>query len=115
MDALKMISGRECTASEIARDIDWLKIRRVQFGISRPPPCHDAVSCGSPGCEERACAAATSRRAMRLANVLAALAGVLLGLAFLRGFSTEPALLAGAFLCTLAGLASATWSYSPHR
>lgn len=105
-DVLAALVGGEAAttdaANELARDIDWKKVRRVQHGLTRPPDSYAWSRYGSVTDEEFEMAEARSRRALRLAHVLAFLAGVLLGFAFLRGFADEFRL-----LCAAGVLASA--------
>jgi hypothetical protein len=113
-DALASVIGRgegtKRSAEEVARDIDWRKVRRVQHGLSRPPETHARLSCGLLTYEEMERADTRRRRARRLAHLLATISGVLIGLAFLRGFAGEPALLAAAFMMAIAGVVSLSWS-----
>jgi hypothetical protein len=90
--------GSRDAASEAARDIDWVKVRRVQHGLSRPSATRDGTAC----CEEVA-AETRSRRAIRLAYALGFIAGILLGLMFLKGLGEDPYLLAASCFAACAG------------
>lgn len=112
-----LIGGAEGTgeaAIEEARNIDWIKIRRVQHGLYRPQDPRVDASGELLDQDERRIADARSRRAMRLAHALAFVAGVLVGFAFLRGFTVAPLLLSAAFAFAFAGVVSAAQAAS-HR
>jgi hypothetical protein len=95
----------EGAASDAARDIDWMKVRRVQHGLVRPADVHAGSRHGSFTHEQLERADARSRRALRLAHVLAFMVGVLLGFAILRGLADEFRLLcATGILASLAAL-----------
>lgn len=106
-DALATITAKRCTDREVARDIDWRKVRRVQHGLGRPPETRGLLSD-----EEVAVADARRRRILGLAHAFAFVTGVLMGLAFLRGLSEEPVLLAAAFSASLCGLLAAHGAFS---
>ena len=107
-DALASLTGRgggeKRAASEVASDIDWLKVRRVQHGLSRPHERHGDMRCGFLSREEIEIAEARSRRAGRLAHALAFVAGVLMGYASLQGLAADAFLLAASICIALAGL-----------
>ena len=104
---IKSGEGTAGVQSEAARDIDWVKVRRVQHGLSRPTE----YNADSGNCEE-SLAEARSRRMGRLAHILGLLSGVLIGVAILRGFSEEPLLLAAALLIAVGGMLLATYASS---
>ena len=110
-DALTSLTGRgegtKGAEGDVARDIDWKKVRRVQHGLSRPYETHAGSGYGFVSYEQLEIAEARSRRAMRLAHVFAFVAGVLLGFAFLRDLAVDPLLLAASICFALAGLVSA--------
>lgn len=81
-------SNRDDAAND-ARDIDWRKVRRVQHGLSRPPDTYAGSRRGPLTYEVIERAELRSLRALRLAHALAFMAGVLLGVAFLRGLADE--------------------------
>lgn len=107
--------GEKRPASEVARDIDWAKVRRVQHGLARLPGTHAGSSGGFLSDQEMEKAQARSRRAVRLADVVAFPTGVLIGISILRGFSADPALLAGASLVAIAGVVAGCWALSRPR
>lgn len=85
---------------EVARDIDWRKVRRVQLRLAFP---HDAGTCHDEAeLEER-----SKRRATRLAHLLASLAGMSLGLSILRGLDSAPMLALSSLGFALAAALSA--------
>jgi hypothetical protein len=107
--ALAAITAKTCTGRDAARDIDWRKVRRVQHGLGRPPETRGLLS------DEEVAVADARRRALRLAHVFAFVTGALVGLAYLRGLSDEPVLLAAAFCASLCGLLATRGSYSAGR
>lgn len=99
--------GTKDTESESARDIDWVKVRRVQHGLVRPHEKHSFSRGGLQTREEEEFVWKMRRRAARLAHALAFVAGVLLGLTFLGAFPADFSLLVAALLVACAGLATA--------
>lgn len=110
-DALGSLTGRgegtKGAEGEVGLAIDWIKVRRVQHGLSRPRGTNASSSYGFVSYEELEVAETRSRRAMRLAHVLAFVTGVLLGIASLRSLAEEPVLLAAAILTSLIGVLAA--------
>lgn len=98
-------------SEDAAKDVDWARIRRVQHGLSRPSGSSAGSRHNSQTLEEFRGAEARSRRALRLAHGLAFLAGVLLGLAFLRGFADDFRLLCGVSMITCAAALVAGRAY----
>lgn len=110
-DALASLTGRvdaeKRAAYEVARDIDWVKVRRVQHGLNRPPGIRASSSGGLFSHEEMENSEARSGRATRLAHGFALVTGVLLGLSFLREFDAAPLLLAASISLAATGLVAA--------
>lgn len=111
-DALAAITNTKRTDEEVARDVDWRKVWRVQHGLRRPSEPLAASSQGMRSHEEMERAARRRARATTLAHVLAFLSGVFLGLAILRVYETTPMLLAVSIACVLAAVSAASWAHS---
>jgi len=99
--------GSRDAASELARDIDWGKIRRVQHGLCRPHEKHGLLPGGLLSEEEKELDQKRSRNAARLAHAFGFVAGVLLGLSFLQNISADRLLLAASLFVAFAGVATA--------